>query len=81
MYIVECADGSLYTGTTVNVEERIKCHNAGKGAKYTRSRLPVHLVYTQLMTDKGDALRREIEIKKLSVKAKRSLVAQHDQGR
>ena len=81
MYIVECSDGSLYTGTTVNVEERIKCHNAGKGAKYTRSRLPVHLVYTQLMTDKGDALRREIEIKKLSVKAKRSLVAQHDQGR
>lgn len=81
MYIVECADGSLYTGTTVSVEERIRCHNAGKGAKYTRSRLPVHLVYSQQVTDKGDALRREIEIKKLSAKAKRNLVAQHDQGR
>ena len=45
MYVVECADGTLYTGYTTNVEKRIKTHNSGKGAKYTRSRLPVKLIY------------------------------------
>ena len=47
MYVVECADGTLYTGYTTDVERRLKTHNAGKGAKYTRARLPVKLLYSE----------------------------------
>ncbi len=66
VYILECADGTLYTGWTTNPERRVKTHNSGKGAKYTRSRRPVKLVYTEQYESKSDALRREYEIKQLS---------------
>lgn len=75
VYIVQCADNSLYTGITNDVEARVAQHNLGKGAKYTRSRSPVRLVYTESTENKGEALRREILIKKLSPKLKRKLVA------
>ncbi|MEA1890678.1 MAG: GIY-YIG nuclease family protein [Pseudomonadota bacterium] len=76
VYIVQCADNSLYTGITNDVEARVAQHNLGKGAKYTRSRSPVRLVYTEVTENKGAALRREIQIKKLSPQQKRNLVAE-----
>ncbi len=66
VYILECADGTLYTGWTTCPERRVKAHNSGKGAKYTRSRRPVRLVYTETCQNQSDALRREYEIKQLS---------------
>lgn len=74
-YILECADGTLYTGWTNHLEERVKCHNAGKGAKYTRSRLPVRLVYYEMFATKQEALKREYAIKQLSRKDKLRLIA------
>ena len=74
-YMVRCADGSLYTGWTTDVERRIKCHNAKKGAKYTKSRLPVELVYYETFETKEEAMKREAAIKKLSKKRKELLVA------
>ncbi len=65
VYILRCADGSLYTGTTNDIAQRAAVHNSGKGAKYTRSRLPVAVVYEEECADKSAALRREIKIKKL----------------
>ena len=75
-YMVRCADGTLYTGWTTDVERRVKCHNAGKGAKYTRPRLPVELVYFERFETKEEAMRREAAIKKLSRERKELLVAQ-----
>ncbi len=75
-YIVKCADGSFYTGWTTDIERRLKCHNAGKGAKYTRPRLPVELVYFESFETKEEAMRREAAIKKLSRERKEQLVAQ-----
>ena len=63
VYILRCGDGSLYTGITTDVSRRVAVHNAGKGAKYTRSRLPVTLVYQESQPDKSAALKRELEIK------------------
>lgn len=74
-YMVRCADGTLYTGWTTDVERRVKCHNDGKGAKYTRPRLPVELVYFEVFETKEDAMRREAAIKKLSKERKELLVA------
>ena len=65
VYMVKCRDGTLYTGTAADVEKRIAVHNSGKGAKYTRSRLPVTLVYQETVADKSAALKREIAIKRL----------------
>lgn len=65
VYIVECADQTLYTGWTTDLHRRLAAHNAGKGAKYTRSRTPVRLVYTETQPDPSAAMRREIEIKRL----------------
>ena len=76
VYIVKCSDGSLYTGVALDVDDRVNRHNAGKGAKYTRSRKPVELVYTESVDSKGDALRREYEIKQLAVKEKHRLIEQ-----
>lgn len=59
MYVVECADGTLYTGYTTDVERRIKTHNAGKGAKYTKSRLPVKLIYQESFDSKEAAMSAE----------------------
>ena len=66
VYILKCSDGSLYTGISNSLSERIVTHNSGKGAKYTKSRLPVTLVYEEHTHDKSRSLRREIEIKKLT---------------
>lgn len=63
VYIVRCSDNSLYTGYTNNIEARINKHNAGKGAKYTKIRRPVVLVYQEMYETKSEALRREYEIK------------------
>ena len=73
---MQCADNSLYTGITIDVDARITQHNKGKGAKYTRSRSPVRLVYTECAENKGEALRREIEIKQLSPQQKRDLATE-----
>ena len=74
VYILECSDGSFYTGISNNVEARINTHNASKGAKYTKSRLPVTLVFQENTFNKSESLRREIEIKKLTRKKKRKLI-------
>ena len=74
VYILRCADGSLYTGWTNDLEKRVKTHNAGKGAKYTKTRLPVELVYYEEYEEKGEALSREFSIKKLKKKTKEKLI-------
>ena len=64
VYIVECADGSLYTGWAVDVEQRVKVHNTGRGARYTRLHGPVKLVYAEELPDRVAAMKRELEIKR-----------------
>lgn len=73
-YILRCKDDSLYTGWTNNLEKRIQNHNAGKGAKYTRARRPVELVYYERFLTKQEAMRREWEIKQLARKDKLELI-------
>lgn len=73
-YILECADGSLYTGWTDDLDKRIRAHNAGSGSKYTRSRLPVVLRHSEVFDTKSEAMRRECAIKKLSRGEKRTLI-------
>lgn len=72
-YILECSDGSYYTGWTNNLSKRLEDHNRGKGAKYTRGRTPVSVAYFEVFQTKGEAMRREREIKKLSRGEKRKL--------
>ena len=74
VYMVRCSDGSLYTGITKDVESRVSLHNAGRGAKYTRGRRPVELVYRETVGDRGAALRREYAIKRLRPIAKKKLI-------
>lgn len=74
VYILRCADGTLYTGCTNELSRRLAAHNAGKGAKYTRSRRPVELVYREEVPDKSAALRREAAIKGLSRGEKLALI-------
>jgi putative endonuclease len=74
VYVVECGDGSLYTGMTNNLDHRLAAHRAGKGGAYTRSRLPVRLVYSERRRSRGAALSREAAIKRLSRAAKLTLV-------
>ena len=64
VYIVECADGSLYTGWAVDVEQRVKVHNTGRGARYTRMHGPVKLVYAEEQPNRAAAMKRELEIKR-----------------
>jgi putative endonuclease len=73
-YILECKDGTYYTGWTNNLEKRLKNHNAGRGAKYTKARLPVCLIYYEEFQSKEDAMRREYEIKGMTRKAKFNLI-------
>lgn len=73
-YMVECRDGSLYTGWTNHLEKRMKCHNEGKGAKYTKSRLPVRLVFYEIFSTKKEAMQREYAIKRLKRKDKLALI-------
>ena len=74
IYIVECSDGTFYTGWTNNLEKRIAMHSNGLGAKYTKGRGPVKLMHYEEFEDKKDAMKREYEIKKLTRKAKVSLI-------
>ena len=74
VYILKCADDTLYTGWTTDVEKRLKAHNSGKGAKYTRARLPVELVYTEVFIDKIEAQKREYAIKQLTRSEKEALI-------
>lgn len=76
VYILRCADGSLYTGATNDLTARVARHGAGKGAAYTRSRLPVKLVFHEPAGDKGAALRREAALKRLTRSQKQALVKQ-----
>ena len=74
LYILRCKDNTLYTGITTDVEKRLEAHRSGKGAKYTRGRDPLELVYRECCGSHSDALKREAKIKKLSRDAKESLV-------
>ena len=74
VYIVRCADGTLYTGYAVDLDKRIKAHNAGRGAKYTAGRRPVSLVYWESFDLKSDALKREHELKRRTRKKKEALI-------
>ena len=73
-YILECADGTYYTGYTNDIDKRVKTHNAGKGGKYTRARLPVRLVYIEEFATKNEAMSREWNIKQLTRQEKEELV-------
>lgn len=66
VYILECRDGTLYVGSTNDIEKRLETHNNGKGAKYTRGRTPVVLKYSEVFKTKGEALKREAKLKKFS---------------
>lgn len=74
VYMLRCADQSLYTGVTKDLQARLSQHNRGKASRYTRVRLPVEIVYAEPATDHGTALRREIQIKKLARAAKEKLI-------
>lgn len=78
IYILRCSDNSLYTGWTNDVEKRVAQHNAGKGAKYTRSRLPATLVYRESCSSEAQARRREYKVKQLSHEEKLRLVTKGD---
>ena len=77
-YLLQCADGSLYCGWTSNLERRVKAHNAGQGAKYTRSRRPVKLVYWEEYDTREEAMRREWQIKQMRRNAKEQLILKRD---
>ncbi len=74
VYILKCRDNTLYTGITTDLENRLKKHNSGVGAKYTRGRTPVELMYYESGLDKSHALKREIAIKKLTRIKKEKLI-------
>ncbi|MBI4857193.1 MAG: GIY-YIG nuclease family protein [Acetobacterium woodii] len=78
VYILKCNDNTLYTGWTNNIELRISVHNSGNGAKYTRGRLPVTLVYLEVLKTKSEALSREIAIKRMSKKQKLELISNYE---
>ena len=74
-YLLRCADDTLYCGITNDLEKRLLAHNAGEGAKYTRGRLPVRVVYRESCEDKSAALKRELQIKRMSREAKQALLS------
>lgn len=75
VYILRCADGTLYTGWTNDVEKRLGAHQAGRGAKYTKARLPVALIYVEPAATKEDALKREYAIKQMTRAQKLALIS------
>lgn len=75
VYLLRCADDTLYAGCTTDPQRRLKQHNSGRGAKYTRARRPVSLVYVEQAEDHSQALRREAALKRLSRKEKLALIA------
>lgn len=76
-YIVKCSDKTLYTGWTNNLKKRLEAHNSGKGAKYTKNRRPVELVYFEEYDTKQEAMKREYAIKQLSRQKKLALIHSH----
>ena len=77
LYILRCGDGSLYTGIAVDVQKRYEAHCSGKGAKYTRGRGPLTLLYQELCGDHSTALKREVQVKRLTRQEKEALIASH----
>ena len=75
-YIVECADGTYYTGWAIDPEKRVAMHNKGRGARYTRTRVPVRLVYVEELPDRKSAMKREIAIKRLKRERKGKLISE-----
>ena len=73
-YIVECADGTYYTGWAIDPEKRVAMHNKGRGARYTRTRVPVRLVYVEELPDRISAMKREIAIKRMKRERKSKLI-------
>ena len=73
-YLLRCADGTLYCGWTNDLEKRVAAHNAGMGAKYTKSRRPVELAYYEMFSTKQEAMRREVQLKRLTRQEKLSLI-------
>ena len=78
VYLLRCRDGSLYAGCTTDLQRRLAMHNAGTGAKYTRSRRPVELIYQETAADRSAALRREAQIKRLSRQEKWNLIKERN---
>ena len=76
MYVLRCGDGSLYTGWTNDLKQRLAAHQSGKNAKYTRNRLPIDMVYYEELPDKSTALKRENELKNLKKAEKELLIQQ-----
>lgn len=77
LYILLCKDNTLYTGITTNVEKRLEAHQMGRGAKYTRGRNPLKLVYQELCGSHSDALKRELAIKRLSREEKQAMIQKY----
>lgn len=75
LYLLRCGDGTLYTGIALDAQKRLLMHQRGRGAKYTRGRGPLELVYTESCPSHSDALRRELEVKKLTREEKEALIA------
>lgn len=75
VYLLRCADGTLYCGWTVDVERRVAAHNSGRASRYTRSRLPVELAWSRPQPDRATAMREELRIKRLPRAAKLALIA------
>ena len=80
LYILRCGDGSLYTGITTDVEKRLEAHRSGKGAKYTRGRGPLELVYREACGDHSEALKRELEIKRLPREEKLKMIVKNSEA-
>ena len=80
LYILRCGDGTLYTGITTDVEKRLTAHRAGRGAKYTRGRGPLELVYREELPDQSTALKREHEIKSMTRQEKEKLIEKTPEG-
>ena len=80
LYILRCKDGSLYTGITTDVEKRLEAHQSGKGAKYTRGRGPLALVYKEECGDHSEALKRELEVKALTRAEKLKLIEKNSEA-
>jgi putative endonuclease len=76
-YILECADGTFYTGWTTDPDRRVRTHNRGAGARYTRTRRPVRLVYVETQPDRGEAMRRERQIKTYDRSRKKAMIEKY----
>ena len=81
LYIIECSDGSLYTGITNDIKRRLELHNNGKASRYTRSRRPVTLIHTKRCKSRSDALKKEYALKQLSRNEKEGYLKKHGKSR